>query len=287
VVEGINALGYGLTLGVHSRFDEKIASIVARARVGNVYVNRNIVGAVVGVQPFGGEGLSGTGPKAGGPLYLYRMLARAPEDAALRELRALEGEAAGPAPHGAMRLAEPRAREAFDALRAWDGAASIHALCARLAQLSPSGASVVLPGPTGERNTYALFGRESVLCLAPGERDALAQLAAVLAVGARAVWPAAMSPLHARLPEAVRARIALAADWSAPGVFFDAVLHHGGAAEREEIARRVARRDGPIAPLHGFAPGEAPLAVERLLVERVVSVNTAAAGGNASLMTVG
>ena len=62
--------GYGLTLGVHSRIDETIESVSAHAHVGNIYVNRTMVGAVVGVQPFGGEGKSGTGPKAGGPLYL-------------------------------------------------------------------------------------------------------------------------------------------------------------------------------------------------------------------------
>jgi RHH-type transcriptional regulator, proline utilization regulon repressor / proline dehydrogenase / delta 1-pyrroline-5-carboxylate dehydrogenase len=73
VVDAINAKGYGLTLGIHSRIDETINRIVSRARVGNIYVNRNIVGAVVGTQPFGGEGLSGTGPKAGGPHYLLRF----------------------------------------------------------------------------------------------------------------------------------------------------------------------------------------------------------------------
>ena len=73
VVDSINATGYGLTLGIHSRIDETVRRIVSRARVGNVYVNRNMIGAVVGVQPFGGEGLSGTGPKAGGPHYLLRF----------------------------------------------------------------------------------------------------------------------------------------------------------------------------------------------------------------------
>ena len=73
LVDAINRLRYGLTLGVHSRIDATIARIVDRARVGNVYVNRNMIGAVVGMQPFGGEGLSGTGPKAGGPHYLYRF----------------------------------------------------------------------------------------------------------------------------------------------------------------------------------------------------------------------
>jgi RHH-type proline utilization regulon transcriptional repressor/proline dehydrogenase/delta 1-pyrroline-5-carboxylate dehydrogenase len=81
LVEQINASGYGLTLGVHTRIDETIAQVTGSAKVGNLYVNRNMVGAVVGVQPFGGEGLSGTGPKAGGPLYLYRLLANRPENA--------------------------------------------------------------------------------------------------------------------------------------------------------------------------------------------------------------
>ena len=73
VIDAINQTGYGLTLGVHSRIDGVARRIAARARVGNVYVNRNMIGAVVGVQPFGGCGLSGTGPKAGGPRYLHRF----------------------------------------------------------------------------------------------------------------------------------------------------------------------------------------------------------------------
>lgn len=73
VIQAINATHYGLTLGIHSRIEEKARYIQQRVRVGNIYVNRNIVGSVVGVQPFGGEGLSGTGPKAGGPHYLYRF----------------------------------------------------------------------------------------------------------------------------------------------------------------------------------------------------------------------
>jgi RHH-type proline utilization regulon transcriptional repressor/proline dehydrogenase/delta 1-pyrroline-5-carboxylate dehydrogenase len=73
VVDAVNTTGYGLTLGIHSRIDETVAQVRRRLQVGNVYVNRNQIGAVVGVQPFGGEGLSGTGPKAGGPHYLHRF----------------------------------------------------------------------------------------------------------------------------------------------------------------------------------------------------------------------
>ena len=73
VIDAVNGTGYGLTLGIHSRIGEVVDYISTRVRAGNIYVNRNMIGAVVGVQPFGGEGLSGTGPKAGGPRYLNRF----------------------------------------------------------------------------------------------------------------------------------------------------------------------------------------------------------------------
>ncbi len=75
VIAQVNALGYGLTLGIQTRIDSRAQSLAHAAHIGNVYINRNMIGAVVGVQPFGGEGLSGTGPKAGGPHYLYRFCA--------------------------------------------------------------------------------------------------------------------------------------------------------------------------------------------------------------------
>lgn len=74
VINAINATKYGLTLGIHSRIEAKADYIIERVAVGNVYTNRNMIGAVVGVQPFGGEDLSGTGPKAGGPNYLQRLV---------------------------------------------------------------------------------------------------------------------------------------------------------------------------------------------------------------------
>jgi len=73
VLRSIEGSGYGLTLGIHSRIDDTVEDIIESVQVGNIYVNRNMIGAVVGVQPFGGHGLSGTGPKAGGPHYLARF----------------------------------------------------------------------------------------------------------------------------------------------------------------------------------------------------------------------
>src|SRR5690606_16788363 len=161
LLEQINASGYGLTLGVHTRIDETIAQVVDSAQVGNLYVNRNIVGAVVGVQPFGGECLSGTGPKAGGPLYLYRLLSARPADAVVTHLRGESQNAQAP------ELPAPQA-EAFTALREWaqsrDPALSQH--CERFAGQALSGLTLELAGPTGERNTYAVKPRSRVLCLA-------------------------------------------------------------------------------------------------------------------------
>ncbi|MGZ5571638.1 MAG: trifunctional transcriptional regulator/proline dehydrogenase/L-glutamate gamma-semialdehyde dehydrogenase [Usitatibacter sp.] len=285
LIERINALGYGLTLGIHSRVDETIDAIVRRARVGNIYVNRNIVGAVVGVQPFGGEGLSGTGPKAGGPLYLYRMLASCPPGAAMDEIRSLQNERDPAAADAALEMLKP-----FAALRDWSRGERDHAaLCEGLATHSPVGITALLPGPTGERNTYTLLPRASVLCLAGDERDLLAELAVVLSVGSRAVWKDSpdASALRERLPETVREAIQLIALPFSGDVPFDAILHHGNAEERLEIVRQAAQREGPIVSVHSFAPGERGIPLERVLVERVVSVNTAAAGGNASLMAVG
>jgi RHH-type proline utilization regulon transcriptional repressor/proline dehydrogenase/delta 1-pyrroline-5-carboxylate dehydrogenase len=96
LVDAINATGYGLTHGIHSRIDETIEFIASRIRAGNVYVNRNIIGAVVGVQPFGGEGLSGTGPKAGGPNYLWRLV----RDVRPYRLDGAPGEVPLPGPTG-------------------------------------------------------------------------------------------------------------------------------------------------------------------------------------------
>src|SRR5471030_2291486 len=129
LIAQINAAGYGLTLGIHTRIDETINRVTSKAKVGNMYVNRNMVGAVVGVQPFGGEGLSGTGPKAGGPLYLYRLLCSRPQDVSLREALL--------APH--------------QALQQWANGEKnreeLAALCERFALAAQGGTVRILPGP--------------------------------------------------------------------------------------------------------------------------------------------
>lgn len=104
----INARGYGLTLGIHTRVDQRVQDIIEQAKVGNIYVNRNQIGAVVGSQPFGGEGLSGTGPKAGGPLYLRRF--RRPAAASAPDLALAECDLPGPTGESNRHRIHPRGR---------------------------------------------------------------------------------------------------------------------------------------------------------------------------------
>ncbi|HKS35452.1 MAG TPA: trifunctional transcriptional regulator/proline dehydrogenase/L-glutamate gamma-semialdehyde dehydrogenase, partial [Enterobacteriaceae bacterium] len=284
LIAQINASGYGLTLGVHTRIDETIAKVTGQANVGNLYVNRNMVGAVVGVQPFGGEGLSGTGPKAGGPLYLYRLLGSQPDNASLATL----------ARQDAVRPVDAQLKtqllQPLDALTRWaEGRPGLQDLCQQFAERSQSGTQRLLPGPTGERNSWTLMPRERVLCIADNEDDALVQLAAVLAVASEALLPDTLllRQLVQSLPPEVTQRIQFAPEETLMTQAFDAVIYHGDSDQLRELCQQVAARDGAIVSVQGFARGETHLQLERLYVERSLSINTAAAGGNASLMTIG
>ena len=284
LIEQINASGYGLTLGVHTRIDETIAQVTGSAHVGNLYVNRNMVGAVVGVQPFGGEGLSGTGPKAGGPLYLYRLLANRPENALGITLARQDADYPVDAQLKAA-LVQP-----LEALSEWaTDRPALRTLCQQFGELAQAGTQRLLPGPTGERNTWTLLPRERVLCIADDEQDALVQVAAVTSVGSLILWPddTFHRDLAKRLPAAVSGRIQFAKADNIATQPFDAVIFHGDSDQLRALCEAVAAREGAIVSVQGFARGESNILLERLYIERSLSVNTAAAGGNASLMTIG
>lgn len=280
LLQSINDTGYALTLGVHSRIDETIAQVIDHSHAGNVYVNRNMVGAVVGVQPFGGKGLSGTGPKAGGPLYLLRLLSACPQEAALRSVQASGGTGL------------PQTTPALQALHDWavaqDRLPLAHA-CAQFAAASPAGLQANLSGPTGEHNIYRVQARARVLCLtgehADAHADRLLQLAAVLAVGACAVWPLQCQALHALLPAAVQSQVLL--QTLEPHAKVDAALLHADAVTIVHWQVQLAQRPGAIVTLTAMPPGDAAVPLARLVSERSISTNTTAAGGNASLMTLG
>ncbi len=182
-------------------------------------------------------------------------------------------------------LAQP-----LEALSAWaTSRPELVELCQQFGEQAQSGTQRLLPGPTGERNTWTLLPRDSVLCMADNEQDALVQLAAVLAVGSKVLWPedGLHRDLAKQLPPAVAERIAFAKPDTLLAQAFDAVIYHGDSDQLRAICEQVAARDGAIVSVQGFARGETAIVLERLYLERSLSVNTAAAGGNASLMTIG
>jgi len=155
ITENINATGYGLTFGLQTRIDDRVQYIADRIKAGNIYINRNQIGAIVGSQPFGGEGLSGTGPKAGGPHYLSRFISRDTcitkdhwfEDMCIKTLAKtiLEIQATQPIP------------------------------------------PMTLPGPTGEKNQLSLHPKAPILCLGPGQIACDQQVAQICKLGGHAV----------------------------------------------------------------------------------------------------
>ncbi|MBU0798745.1 MAG: trifunctional transcriptional regulator/proline dehydrogenase/L-glutamate gamma-semialdehyde dehydrogenase [Alphaproteobacteria bacterium] len=272
LVEAVNNTGYGLTFGVHSRIDETINKLIAQIQAGNIYVNRNLIGAVVGVQPFGGRGLSGTGPKAGGPLYLHRLLSRRPQDRPVD--LAPSAKALEPATDYRDWLAAQGHAEAATRVDAY-------------LRRSLIGGSVDLPGPVGERNVYTLQPRGAVLCLAQTDAGLLIQIGAALATGNTALVPAEKAALLNTLPESVKPHIVSDASTN-----YAAVLFEGDSDALKTQNGILAERDGPIVPVYGvtrddLASGISDYPLDLLVEEQSISINTAAAGGNASLMTIG
>ncbi|THF61153.1 L-glutamate gamma-semialdehyde dehydrogenase, partial [Pseudothauera rhizosphaerae] len=275
LVDAINASGYGLTMGIHTRIDETIARVVDRAHVGNLYVNRNMIGAVVGVQPFGGEGLSGTGPKAGGPLYLHRLLARTPGPRFERP--------AGDEQPALTLFADWLEREGRALLEGDDIAVLRDRLDAYRARRI-DGLRLTLPGPTGEDDSIAFVPRGLVAGVASGSAARLHQVLAALATGNRLLMDDndITRKLVSALPTPLAARVERSANWEQAG--FGALLFDGPDAEADAWRVRLAARPGPIVGLLRPEPEYDPA---RLVHERTLSVNTAAAGGNASLMAMG
>jgi RHH-type proline utilization regulon transcriptional repressor/proline dehydrogenase/delta 1-pyrroline-5-carboxylate dehydrogenase len=249
LIEAINATGYGLTFGLHTRLDETIAHVTGRVKAGNLYINRNVIGAIVGVQPFGGRGLSGTGPKAGGPLYLGRLVSE-PRHAL--------------APVAAPDLLTDFARWLED-----QGEADAVAKARAYGAASLLGHSSVLPGPVGERNLYALHPRGCILLCPATAMGLLEQMAAVLATGNKGCVEGMNLPVN--LPPAIAARFtgSTRADCAA-------VLAQGDVAA---IAQEVAAMPGPILSVHAAHQGYGlAWRMEWLLEEVSTSINTTAAG---------
>ncbi len=246
VAAAINATNYGLTFGLHSRIDGRVQRLVDTIKAGNIYVNRNQIGAIVGSQPFGGENLSGTGPKAGGPHYLARFAATTDPD-----IEAPTGVQIDPA--------------------------QVQAAIAKLTATTIAQSATNLPGPTGESNRLSTYPRGVILCLGPDASSAAAQANEAQSAGCLAIAIAPGIPetasktfiafdgiLH---PEALTTLkgFAAAAFWNVPNA--------------RPFRQALAQRNGAIIPL--VMSQNTP---DRYLVERHICIDTTAAGGNASLL---
>jgi RHH-type transcriptional regulator, proline utilization regulon repressor / proline dehydrogenase / delta 1-pyrroline-5-carboxylate dehydrogenase len=271
LIAAINATGYGLTHGIQSRIDETVGEIVAHVRAGNIYVNRNIIGAVVGVQPFGGAGLSGTGPKAGGPLYLRRLV--------------WQSDGAAPAPCGS--IAEPlrrRLAELIDGSESIDNVerARLVAVLGALPEASGPVPTMDLPGPTGETNRWSLLPRGRIACVADSDGSLAEQIMFAVGTGNRAILPGSPLGEHAAtLLGAAYCEVHHDVLASSP----DAIVVAGDNDFVRSCRERAAAGTGRIVPVIArSAAGGYDMG--RLLVERVVTVNTTASGGNAELLAM-
>ncbi len=302
LVDGINATGYGLTFGVHSRIDETIAHLTQRVHAGNIYVNRNVIGAMVGVQPFGGMGLSGTGPKAGGPLYLHRLV-QGPASAALSVFARAESPVQAPLQLLGL-LRETLSKAPPDAMSA-DEQVQALAACDAAASASRLDAAMPLPGPTGESNRYRLLPRGPVWALPRTPLGLVAQVAAALASGnaCHAVLPDNGTGADSGCAATWQALRAAAGDAGVPWLHsasadslgdsaapMAALLFEGDGDALLQVCAQVAARDGALVRVESRNSDELHAGrgydLAALFHEQSISTNTAAAGGNAQLMTM-
>ncbi len=284
MVEKINASGYGLTLGIQSRIDERIDRVCSNAKVGNIYVNRNQIGAVVGVQPFGGEGKSGTGPKAGGPLYIQRFSGQTRTPLAFLKQ-------ATPESHGLDSWTNHNHRRRILASIATQ-------LPQEMAQIVTdcldnnteyTDDSVDLQGPTGETNTLSLHPRGAVLCLGNQGKDLsvlVKQMTTALLAGNSVLLDKSINTssfenaFSAIPPDSFRASEDDLEE-TLSNSDFDAVACDENATGKTAIRQTLAARSGARIPI---LTSDEP--IYRYCAERVISVDTTASGGNASLLSI-
>ena len=247
IVADINASGYGLTFGLHTRIDDRVEYLTSELNVGNMYVNRNQIGAIVGSQPFGGKGLSGTGPKAGGPHYVARFAQPV-----------LVNSTVPDAPN-----VDP-----IDVQRALD-------------QIDPPLRNALstedLPGPTGESNRLSVYPRGTVLCLGPSPKDAQEQAKIAQQKGCKfLIVAAAASGEHSIAGHLERSKLAFLNG-------FDVVALWSDEADLSEARKALASRKGAIIPLACSREMASYCVMER----HVCVDTTAAGGNASLLAAVG
>ncbi len=293
VLQQVNDSGYGLTFGMHTRVDERVQDVVERVDAGNIYINRNQIGAIVGSQPFGGKKLSGTGPKAGGPHYLLRFLHVAEEAAnttttsELTDQKVLDN-ALQQLPTNDAGTILLKQNEIADAIAAKSGIAPAAMTRALAYARHHFHETIDLPGPTGESNRLGMQAAGTVLCLHTGSVEtwqaqiiqALALGNSVLACGAHATE--IVSAIKAQISDAAIASIdavPLARLLQTAAIDVAMVQTEATADKLRAIREALATRDGPLVPLAIDLFDVSPL-----ISEKTLCIDTTAAGGNASLL---
>jgi RHH-type proline utilization regulon transcriptional repressor/proline dehydrogenase/delta 1-pyrroline-5-carboxylate dehydrogenase len=293
VIDTINAQKYGLTFGVHSRVESRVQQLSSRIKAGNTYINRNQIGAVVGSQPFGGEGLSGTGPKAGGPHYLKRFLkpqlieSKKPVqqgttiDASLVQ-STIDSVISS---HAAKKWLKAKQRQSV--LTQWITTQANSATL--LPAIATTNDPINMPGPTGELNVLSQAPRGLVLCLGHDVETSLILSLSALSQGNSVVLVTAESA-GAQFTALAKSAAQLAIPFIVlNGEIEPATLTQLANVEAlasdaltdtlREYRCALAARSGALIPLINEA------SAERFVLERHLCVDTTAAGGNTSLMS--
>ena len=270
VINEINSSGYGLTQGLHSRLEETAAKVYNRIKAGNIYINRNTVGAVVGVQPFGGEGLSGTGPKAGGPLYLYRLVNTHAQPQSQLSKKVVN-----------FSLVDNFVNCLNKLNLTAEQVAALTNLAAKLKQHSPLIEQVNLPGPTGERNFMLFAARGYVGCLANSLYDYCVQVIHAYATGNQVIMPVdgVADALGSHLPKSSY----YSHDLTTVNLIH-AVLVSADYTDIAKFKLDLAKRDSLLTHILPAVNGGYNLHL--LVTERTVSINVTATGGNVQLMSI-
>ncbi len=295
VVKEINKTGYGLTMGLHTRVDDRVQKVADLAHVGNLYVNRNQIGAVVGVQPFGGEGKSGTGPKAGGPLYLHKLVGKNKdysEYSAGMVLADLSEDVPYTGTADSLKEQE-RWNKVPDRISLFKknrlticsaGGFSEQAFTRLLAGYHQE--SIELPGPTGESNRLQFHGRGVVFVMGVRwKQDAALALATGNAI---IVWgkPEGYEPFvecltQSGIPEALIATVEQSSlrSFIRQATGLSAACLSVDYETCKTIQAWLAFRSGPLVPVLQGDKGW-----REFVHERTLSIDTTASGGNAALL---
>ena len=308
-IESINSTGFGLTSGIHSRIDATCEKFTQRVNAGNIYINRNIIGAVVGVQPFGGHGLSGTGPKAGGPHYVPRLSVVNTTKDAQSKVRNIQSFINDQAPIKNLNTlllkitAEKTKSNDFDLKNLIYEISSMNSISKQFEKETVSilehekSNCLTLVGPTGELNQLLYEARGTLLCIQQNSdylEKSIIQVLSALVTGNKVIHLTEHNELLSVIMKKfgfgkTYRQIQIRTEGDIKTILhlkqLDGIAISGNQSFIESTDQLFMQRDGALKPVITETTGSN--AVHRFVLEKSVSNNTTASGGNASLLAMG